>query len=98
MNTIVWLDFAADEFEEAIAWIRERNFSAADNIAKSALFQIDQLKHYPQLGRVGRDSATRELVISNTHFIVVYRITPANKTLEILSFKHEARQWPESFD
>jgi toxin ParE1/3/4 len=94
---IVWLEIAADEFEDAIAWIRERNDNAADKMAETALFQIDQLKHYPQLGRVGRDNTTRELVISNTHFIVVYRVLVQKKSLEILSFKHDAMRWPEEF-
>jgi toxin ParE1/3/4 len=94
---IVWLEIAADEFEDAIAWIRERNENAADKMAETALFQIDQLKHYPQLGRVGRDNTTRELVISNTHFIVVYRVLSTKKSLEILSFKHDAMRWPTEF-
>ena len=97
MIEIVWLEIAADEFEDAIAWIRERNDNAADKMAETALFQIDQLKHYPQLGRVGRDNTTRELVISNTHFIVVYRALLQKKSLEILSFKHDAMRWPEEF-
>ena len=97
MIEIVWLNIAADEFEDAIAWIRERNDSAADKVAQTALFQIDQLKHYPQLGRVGRDNSTRELVISNTHFIAVYRVKPTTKIIEILSFKHDAMRWPAEF-
>ena len=97
MIEIVWLAIAADEFEDAVAWIRERNDNAADKMAETALFQIDQLKHYPQLGRVGRDNATRELVISNTHFIVVYRVLSTKKSLEILSFKHDAMRWPAEF-
>ncbi|MBC7755051.1 MAG: type II toxin-antitoxin system RelE/ParE family toxin [Bdellovibrio sp.] len=97
MIEIVWLEIAADEFEDAIAWIRERNDNAADKMAETALFQIDQLKHYPQLGRVGRDNSTRELVISNTHFIVVYRVIAAKQSLEILSFKHDAMRWPAEF-
>ena len=97
MIEIVWLDIAADEFEDAVAWIRERNDNAADKMAETALFQIDQLKHYPQLGRVGRDNTTRELVISNTHFIVVYRVLSTKKSLEILSFKHDAMRWPAEF-
>lgn len=97
MIEIVWLEIAADEFEDAIAWIRERNGNAADKMAETALFQIDQLKHYPQLGRVGRDSSTRELVISNTHFIVVYRVLAQKNSLEILSFKHDAMRWPAEF-
>lgn len=97
MIEIIWLTIAADEFEDAITWIRERNDNAADKMAETALFQIDQLKHYPQLGRVGRDNTTRELVISDTHFIVVYRVLPATKSLEILSFKHDAMRWPTEF-
>ena len=97
MIEIVWLAIAADEFEDAVAWIRERNDNAADKMAETALFQIDQLKHYPQLGRVGRDNTTRELVISNTHFIVVYRVLSTKKSLEILSFKHDAMRWPAEF-
>ena len=97
MIEIVWLAIAADEFEDAVAWIRERNDNAADKMAKIALFQIDQLKHYQQLGRVGRDSTTRELVICNTHFIVVYRVIPTTKFLEILSFKHDAMRWSTEF-
>ena len=97
MIEIVWLNIAADEFGDAVAWIRERNDNAADKMAKIALFQIDQLKHYQQLGRVGRDNTTRELVISNTHFIVVYRVLAQKNSLEILSFKHDAVRWPEEF-
>ena len=97
MIEIVWLEIAADEFEDAIAWIRERNDNAADKMAETALFQIDQLKHYPQLGRIGRDNTTRELVVSNTHFIVVYRVLSTTKSLEILSFKHDAMRWPDEF-
>ena len=97
MIEIFWLTIAVDEFEDAIAWIRERNDNAADKMAEAALFQIGQLKHYPQLGRVGRDNTTRELVVSNTHFIVVYRVLPATKSLEILSFKHDAMRWPAEF-
>lgn len=97
MIEIVWLEIAADEFEDAIAWIRERNDNAADKMAETALFQIDQLKHYPQLGRIGRDNTTRELVVSNTYFIVVYRVLSTTKSLEILSFKHDAMRWPAEF-
>ena len=63
MIEIIWLTIAADEFDDAITWIRERNDNAADKMAETALFQIDQLKHYPQLGRVGRDNTTRELAL-----------------------------------
>lgn len=94
---IIWLDTAVDEFEEAIDWIRARNDEAADNIANLALVQIDQLHSYPQIGRIGRNKNTRELVITKTNFIAVYRIQPTLRRIEILSFKHDAMQWPTKF-
>ncbi len=94
---IEWLDSAANEFEQAIAWLRERNPNAADELAINALYQIDQLKHFPLIGRIGRDSRTRELVISHSRYIAVYRLLSAEHLIEVLAFKHEAILWPESF-
>ncbi len=48
------------------------------------------------LGRVGRQRSTRELVISRTPFIVIYRIM--NGRIEILRLLHGAQQWPPPSD
>ena len=94
---IEWLETAANEFEAAIAWLEERNLIAANDLARTALFQIDQLKHFPMIGRVGRDSKTRELVITQSRYIAVYRISANKHLIEVLAFKHEAILWPEEF-
>lgn len=49
----------------------------------------------PDIGRRGRVAGTRELVISKTSYIVVYRVA---RTVEILAVVHGARAWPERFD
>lgn len=48
----------------------------------------------PNVGRLGRVSGTRELVVSRTPYIVVYRV---GARVEILAIIHGARDWPESF-
>jgi toxin ParE1/3/4 len=47
-----------------------------------------------KMGRIGRVKGTRELVISRTPFIAVYRI--AGQRIEILRFLHGAQKWPVS--
>ena len=94
---IEWLETATNEFESAIAWLEERNTTAANDLARNALFQIDQLKHFPLIGRVGRDSKTRELIITHSRYIAVYRIISNQNLIALLAFKHEAILWPEEF-
>jgi toxin ParE1/3/4 len=47
------------------------------------------------MGRAGRVTGTRELVIPNTPFIVPYR--GKGEMVIILRVFHAARRWPESF-
>jgi len=56
--------------------------------------QTDQLLRHPGLGRPGRQLGTRELVISGTPFIVVYRIDVKGAKVDILNFLHASRKWP----
>lgn len=46
------------------------------------------------MGRPGRKQGTRELVISRTPFIVVYRLKA--KRIELLRVLHGSQQWPET--
>jgi toxin ParE1/3/4 len=54
--------------------------------------QTDLLALYPQLGRPGRVKGTRELIISGSPFIAVYRVKKTR--IEILRILHWARRWP----
>jgi len=51
---------------------------------------IDQ----PEIGRPGRIDGTRELVISRTSFIVIYRVHQNIKQAEILRLVRGAQKWP----
>jgi toxin ParE1/3/4 len=44
------------------------------------------------MGRPGRVTGTRELVISGTPFVVIYRLQ--EQSIEVLRLLHSAQQWP----
>lgn len=53
---------------------------------------VDLLSSYPSMGRAGRVSGTRELIIPDTPFIVPYRIK--NACVEVLRVFHTSQKWP----
>lgn len=80
------------EREAAINYIAQDNVQAALNQLDEIERQTGLLVTQPKMGRVGRVKGTRELVISRTPFIAVYRIM--GKRIEILRFLHGAQNWP----
>ncbi|MGO9674542.1 MAG: type II toxin-antitoxin system RelE/ParE family toxin [Methylocella sp.] len=83
---------------EAIGEYVARNNSAAvaARIVTAILDQAEALAAFPHIGRPGRISGTRELVIVDTPFIAPYRVREA--TVEILAVFHGSRQWPDALN
>jgi toxin ParE1/3/4 len=54
---------------------------------------IEGLAEFPNVGRPGRVPGTRELVVSGTPFIAVYKVE-AN-ILWVARVLHGAQRWPE---
>jgi plasmid stabilization system protein ParE len=48
------------------------------------------------MGRAGRVDGTRELIISDSPYIAVYRVL--EDELEVLDVLHAARRWPDKFN
>jgi toxin ParE1/3/4 len=74
-------------------YIAEDDPSAAARIDEAIEHQTDMLAQHPLMGREGRVKGTRELVISRSPFIAVYRVK--GKRIEILRILHGAQQWPK---
>jgi toxin ParE1/3/4 len=89
---ISWRPRARAEREAAIDYIAEDNPLAALDQLDEIERQTNLLTAQPKMGRVGRVRGTRELVISRTPFIAVYRIE--GERIEILRFLHGAQKWP----
>lgn len=90
---LYWTPKARIEREAAINYIAEDNPVAALDQLYEIGEQTNLLPSQPEMGRTGRVRGTRELVISRTPFIVIYRIK--GKRIEILRFLHGAQQWPK---
>ena len=91
--TVRWTPTALRDIESLHAYIRQDNPSAADDAVGRLLAGIDALSKHPEMGRIGRVTATRELVLPP--IIVAYRLRRG--ALEILAIIHGARKWPDKF-
>ncbi|TMK25285.1 MAG: type II toxin-antitoxin system RelE/ParE family toxin [Alphaproteobacteria bacterium] len=65
----------------------------ADQQVQRVLRAIARLVEFPRLGREGRISGTRELIVSRTPYLVAYRII--GDTIHILRVLHGRQRWPE---
>jgi len=93
---IRWVHLALDDLQKIDTFISNDNPSAAKKVLALIWETIQLLNEHPQIGRPGRVTGTRELVISNTPFIVPYRVI--SEEIQILRVIHGARNWPANFD
>ncbi len=89
----VWLPKAIQNRHDLIDHIAEENLRAAIEHDERIEKQIDQLLDNPEIGRAGRRQGTRELVISRTPFVVVYRIKA--KHIVIVRVLHTSQAWSD---
>jgi len=87
-----WTLKAIDDLHKAGEYIALDNRKAAQRMAERVQEAVEYLIDHPNIGRPGRLSSTRELVISGTPFIVVYWVRGA--AVKILRLLHHVRKWP----
>jgi plasmid stabilization system protein ParE len=89
---IIWTAPARAQIAELYDYIAESSLSAADHQVATIADSANRLAIFSEIGRPGRRSGTRELVIAGTPYIVVYRIRES--TVRILAVMHGAQRWP----
>ncbi|MEA2879887.1 MAG: toxin ParE1/3/4 [Hyphomicrobiales bacterium] len=92
---IVWTAPALREIEAIGDYIALESPRASARIVTRVFDRVDTLADHPEMGGPGRIPGTRELVITNTPFIVPYRVR--GDRIEVLSVFHGARRWPDRF-
>lgn len=92
---IKWVRLALDDLDAAGEFIARDNPEAARRVLKRIWDAVQLLAEHPDAGRPGRVPGTRELVISDTSFIIPYRIV--ENTVQILRVLHGKRKWPRRF-
>lgn len=89
---IEWLPEAARNLTTQIDWIAERDPWAAIDVGDAVHDAVSRLGAYPTIGRPGRVTGTRELVVVGTPYVVVYRIE--RTVVLVLRILHGAQRWP----
>jgi toxin ParE1/3/4 len=90
---IRWTEPAARDLTQIADYLEKRGSSAiARRIAISISERIEALAQFPEQGRTGRKSGTRELVLSGLPYLAVYRLE--GDAIEILRILHGAQMWP----
>ncbi|MBC6471957.1 MAG: type II toxin-antitoxin system RelE/ParE family toxin [Hormoscilla sp. GM102CHS1] len=90
---IRWLKKALRNLEQTHEYISRDNPEAGARIVTRIQNAASQLADYPLMGRVGRVEGTRELVISQTPYILIYRVK--GNAVEILRVIHSAMRYPD---
>jgi toxin ParE1/3/4 len=92
---VKWLRTALRNLEVEAEYIAQENPEAAARVVERVRDAVQKLADHPALGRPGRVSGTRDLVVTGTPYIVPYRVR--GNVVEVLRVQHAARKWPEKF-
>lgn len=90
---VEWSALAMEDRDRIFDYIESESPKAAIQVDIRIEEQVDQLVQFPELGRLGRIEDTRELVISQTSYVVPYRVY--GNVVRILRMLHCAQQWPD---
>jgi toxin ParE1/3/4 len=89
---IVWTSAAVIDLEQISDYIFEKNPRLAATTTRRILESASELKLFSRLGRTGRKEGTRELVLTQLPYLVVYEV--GEQSVTVLRVLHGARKWP----
>lgn len=89
---LIWSRRAIADLKSIRKYIAKENPKAAAEVAESIVVASEKLITQPHMGRIGRIYNTREWVVSDLPYILVYRVTKT--TIDILHVIHTSRNWP----
>ena len=92
---IKWLSKALQNLNNEANYIAQDDPAAAQLVVQRVFDAVNLLPNNPALGHVGRIHGTRELVVSNTRYVIPYRVRPQLNRIEILRVIHTSRRLPK---
>ena len=95
--TIKWLKKALENLDREATYIAQDNPLAAQAIVIKIMEATQLLTRSPSLGKPGRITGTRELVVPDTYYIIPYRIKSKENRIEILRVFHTSRKQPDKW-
>ncbi|MFH1806680.1 MAG: type II toxin-antitoxin system RelE/ParE family toxin [Pseudomonadota bacterium] len=92
---IAWARTALADLRDIIDYIEIRNRVAAKTTYHLISGSVSQLANHPFIGRAGRVTGTREMIVNGTPYLVAYRL--AESRIDIIAVLHGSRKWPIEF-
>ena len=92
MIELRWTNAAASDLERIADYLFDQAPEHAARIVRAIYDAPAKLREFPGLGRPGRVSGTRELVLSGLPYIVVY--IDAGEAVYLVRILHGAQKWP----
>lgn len=87
-----WTEDAVSDLAVIRDYIATANAEAAQKTALGILAQVESLVSQPHKGRPGRVLNTREALVPQLPYFIVYRIK--KEQIEILRMLHTSRRYP----
>ncbi|MFP1129346.1 type II toxin-antitoxin system RelE/ParE family toxin [Asticcacaulis sp. W401b] len=88
---VEWRPQAADDLIEIIRYIAKDKPERAISFGQELRVRVEQLQLFPLRGRAGKLKGLRELIVYR-NYIVIYRVKPQSRYIEIMRIIHAARQ------
>ncbi|MCF6300510.1 MAG: type II toxin-antitoxin system RelE/ParE family toxin [Proteobacteria bacterium] len=88
---IIWEQDAISDLIELREYIAQFNPKAAEKLGGKIIESANLLPKNPLLGKVGKLHETRELVIPDSSYTLIYYTE--SKSISILRIFHQSRKW-----
>lgn len=89
----VWTRAAIRDLTHARDYIARESPAAAREIALHIVDATERVIQFPEVGRIGRVNGTREVVVSGTKYLIVYRLK--KNAIHFLRVLHGRQEWPK---
>jgi toxin ParE1/3/4 len=87
-----WTQAAASDLETISNYLYEKTPAHAAQIVQAIYESVSSLLQFPHRGRSGRIISTRELVLPNLPYLIVYSVD--DELIHIVRILHGAQKWP----
>jgi plasmid stabilization system protein ParE len=89
--TVRWLRGATLSLRAVHAHVAVENREAARRVVKAVRVSVTRLREFPESGKPGTVPGTRELVVRNLPYVVVYRVVGGD--VEVVRVLHTSTDW-----
>jgi toxin ParE1/3/4 len=93
VTQVKWLRTALKNFDNEVTHVAADDQVAGRLVARRIMEAVTLLSTQPAMGRPGRVSGTRELLVPKTRYLIPYRVRRG--VIEILRVFHSSRRPPK---